>query len=147
MYEDGETAKIRLKPKYMVRMVQCNCGTTKWTDTTNIQMFTLKGMRNVVCAGCRKQSRKGIWTCECGKRWHRCNLHNIDPIEHKDGGQRVGRAKQLSTAILLPTDRPLPTARKYGANTCNAGTAEELFKASFQKQKDHKHTVYPGGAL
>ena len=54
---------------------------------------------------------------------------------HKNGGPRVGRAKQLATAILLPTDRPLPIARHKELATPNTASAEEYFKNSFKNRK------------
>ena len=155
MPEWGERAKgdciqrETIAPKYLFRMVKCNCGTKTWTDTTSVQMLTGKGMKAIVCAGCRRQSRTSLWVCECNKRWHRCNIHKVDPVD--DGGRKKGSregGKQLATAKLLSTNRPLPKiTAKPKLSPRQANSAEEFFNQSLsfckRKTKSVPHTPVP----
>ena len=106
---DDTIRETQAVPNYDRRLVKCSDNTCNgWTDTTAMQMRNHQGYRNIVCRGCNKQSRTQNWCCECGIRWHKCQIHRIDPATHQSRRRINGIAAAKENRELLPTDRPKP---------------------------------------
>ena len=121
-----------ISPNYTRRLVLCNRGCTRRTDTTTKQMWEVSGnMRAIVCVECKYQSRTKLWTCECDTPWHKCLMHRADPAVHntRRANKKLGDGVFAAAAIeLLPTSRMLPSdKRTIDASHIN-GTQNKFLK-------------------
>ena len=77
---------------------------TKW-----MQLRTQHGYRAIHCKACKRQQRVAYNKCQCGKIWHHCELHGVDPKVHytrkainKSGAEAKRIEKQLDSKRKAP---------------------------------------------
>ena len=69
-------------PTYRNRKLTCPVCNDQ-VETGQMQLFTLRGFRNINCSKCAAQRRTKGWKCECGIAWHTCDIHRKDPSVHR----------------------------------------------------------------
>jgi hypothetical protein len=93
-------------PQYTERKLTCpKCQTLR--ETRHMQLRTTYGFRPVQCLGCHVQQWTGKLLCTCGVRWHQCEVHRIDPVQHRVM-KRPARKVSHTHDVLLPSNRPAP---------------------------------------
>ena len=88
------------------RMIHClTCNEAQ--ETKMIQLRTQHGYRAIHCKGCKRQQRVAYNKCQCGKVWHQCELHAVDPEAHY-----TRKAIQGSGPVASRVEKRLGSRRK-----------------------------------
>ena len=94
-------------------------------------MWTRQGKRGIVCAQCGNQNRTGNWACTCGKLWHKCQIHKVDPPEHcsKKNVTKPKETIHTDEDALMPTSRSKPQENAKNDSSSQARVhSQRLFK-------------------
>ena len=76
----GPEEQREATPKYRSRMLACT--RCNQQQETTWKLRTAQGFRAVHCRGCGNQERSARNKCQCGKIWHQCLVHRVDPLQH-----------------------------------------------------------------
>ena len=95
-------------PSYTSRLLTCSmCYRTQ--ETWWMQLRTTNGFRSIHCKYCKYQEYTARTKCQCGVRWHHCQVHRVDPLVHASkrgrmkpkGGNRARGKKIVSIKSSL----------------------------------------------
>ena len=87
--EEGPTDRKPAVPSYTSRLLTCSMR-YQTQETWWMQLRTSKGFRATHCKYCKYQEYTARTNCQCGVRWHHCQVHRIDPLVH---ASKRGRMK------------------------------------------------------
>jgi len=133
-------------PSYSSRLLTCSmCYQPQ--ETWWMQLRTTKGFRAIHCKYCKYQEYTAKTNCQCGIRWHHCQVHRIDPLFHSSKRGRLRtkveqKGKARKTVAIKSSLRMAPILVNTG-NKAGKGAARRKRKRASTLTR---HTISTGTA-
>ena len=136
-------------PTYSSRLLTCSmCYQPQ--ETWWMQLRTSKGFRAIHCKYCKYQEYTAKTKCQCGTRWHQCQVHRIDPLVHSSKRGRMKtkveqKAKVKKITAIKSSLRVAPILVNTGAKAGKgaARRRRRMKKSTLTRHAATFSTAYP----